>query len=290
MIPSKFSYHRPKSLIQAISLLREFNDEGRIISGGMSLVPAMKLRLVQPDHLIDIGKLKELRYIRNKFGSISIGSGTTYHDLIESKLINKHLPLLAEAASMVGDIQVRNKGTIGGSASHADPAADLPAVLSALNARFVIKGGTRTRNIGAKSFFVDAYETDLRSSEILTEIIIPIIPNYAGSAYIKFANKASRFAIVGSAAVIKISKSHVCEFARIGITGAGPKPQRLNAAENYLKGRPVSVSSIDTAIAKSLKDLEIISDIHGSEEYRLHLAKIISSRACQLAIDRSLRL
>ncbi len=287
MIPSKFTYHSPNSLAQAISLMREFDGDGRVISGGMSLIPAMKLRLIQPDHLIDIGKLKELRYIRNKSGVISIGASTTYRDLIDSKLILSRLPILAEAASLVGDIQVRNRGTIGGSVSHADPAADLPAVLSALNARFVLKGGSRSRNLSAKNFFVDAYETDLQPCEILTEILIPNLPKNAGSSYIKFANKASRFAIVGVAAAAVVSQGNICEYIRISVTGAGPKPQRLYKTENYLKAKTVSLLRINTAIEKSLKDIELISDIHGSEEYRLHLTKVISSRACQLAVERS---
>ena len=252
----------------------------------MSLVPAMKLRLIQPDHLIDIGKLKEIRYIKNMSDGVAIGAGTTYRDLIESKIVLKKLPLLAEAASLVGDTQIRNRGSIGGSAAHADPAADLPAVLSALDARFLIKGGIRSRNLSAKKFFVDAYETDLHPSEILTEIIMPSLPQNSGTAYVKFANKASRFAIVGAAVVIATTKDNICNHVRISLTGAGPKPQRLLMAEKYLQGTLLSTEAIDTAIQKSIKNIEVLSDIHGSEEYRLHLSKVISARACNLAWDR----
>ena len=287
MIPSQFTYHQPKSLTDALSLMRQFDGDGRVISGGMSLVPAMKLRLIQPEHLIDIGKLKEIRYIKKIPDGISIGAGTTYRDLTESKIIAKNLPLLAEAASLVGDIQVRNKGSIGGSAAHADPAADLPAVLSALDARFFIKGGNRTRNLTAKNFFLDAYETNIEPSEILTEILLPALPKNSGSAYIKFGNKASRFAIVGAAAVIATADGKTCKYARISVTGAGPKPQRLLAAEKYLQGKLLSDAIFDASIEKSMKDLELLSDIHGSEEYRLHLSSVISKRACKLAFRRS---
>ncbi|MBD85197.1 MAG: carbon monoxide dehydrogenase [Chloroflexi bacterium] len=286
MIPSQFTYHRPKSLTDALSLMRQFDGDGRVVSGGMSLVPAMKLRLIQPDHLIDIGKLKEIRYIKNMSDGVAIGAGTTYRDLIESKIVLKKLPLLAEAASLVGDTQIRNRGSIGGSAAHADPAADLPAVLSALDARFLIKGGIRSRNLSAKKFFVDAYETDLHPSEILTEIIMPSLPQNSGTAYVKFANKASRFAIVGAAVVIATTKDNICNHVRISLTGAGPKPQRLLVAEKYLQGTLLSTEAIDTAIQKSIKNIEVLSDIHGSEEYRLHLSKVISARACNLAWDR----
>ena len=287
MIPAAFTYHAPASLRQAVQLMREHEGDARVISGGMSLVPAMKLRLVQPEHVIDIGRLGELSYIRRIDGGIAIGAGTTYREIENSRVLAGAAPLLVETAEVVGDIQVRNRGTIGGSAAHADPAADIPAALLAIDARMRIVGGSRPRTISAERFFVDAYETALGPTEILTEVSFGKAPPRTGSAYVKFANKASRFAIVGVAASVTVNRRGVCERARVAVTGAGPAPVRAKTSERALVGRPLDAEAIEKASRRAGDGMEFLGDIHGSEEYREHLTRVISKRALEAAATRS---
>ncbi len=287
MIPAAFTYHAPASLRQAVRLMREHEGDARVISGGMSLVPAMKLRLVQPEHVVDIGRLGELSYIRRLDDGIAIGAGTTYCEIERSHILAGAAPLLVETAGVVGDLQVRNRGTIGGSAAHADPAADIPAALLALDARMRIVGGSRPRTISAERFFVDAYETTLGPTEILTEVRFAKAPPRTGSAYVKFANKASRFAIVGVAASVTINRRGVCERARIAVTGAGPAPVRAKASERVLVGKPLDAESIEKASRRASDGMEFLADIHGSEEYREHLTRVIAKRALEAAAARS---
>ena len=236
MIPAAFAYHAPKSLREAVRLLREYEGEARVVSGGMSLIPAMKLRLVQPEHLVDIGRLDELSYVQRAGDGLRIGAATTYRDIEKSRAVESVAPLLTETARVVGDLQVRNKGTIGGAAAHADPAADVPAALLALEARLRVVGGRRSRVIPAHRFFVDAYETVLGPTEVLTEVEIPKMPPRTGWAYVKFANKASRFAIVGVAALLTLDRKGGVTRARIAVTGAGPRPVRAQGERTAADG------------------------------------------------------
>ena len=288
MIPATFTYHAPRSLREAVHLLRAYEDDARVVAGGMSLVPAMKLRLVQPGHLIDIGRLSELDYIRRtEDGGVAIGAGATYRSIERSRTVAAVAPVLVETVRQVGDLQVRNRGTLCGSAAHADPAADAPAALLALDAAFHTTGGRSRRAIPARRFFVDAYETALGPTEVLTEIRIPRQSARTGSAYLKFANKASRFAIVGVAAAVTLDRRGVCTRARVAVTGAGPRAVRAVASERYLTGREASPEAIAAAAARASSGMEFIEDIHGSEEYREHLTRVLTRRALTEAARRA---
>ncbi len=288
MIPAPFAYHAPQSLREALRLLRAHEGEARVVAGGMSLIPAMKLRLAQPEHLVDIGGLSELSGVRRTDdGGVAVGACVTYRRLETSRSARAAAPLLAETVAQVGDLQVRNRGTLGGSAAHADPAADAPAALLALDAALRATGGARPRVIPAARFFLDAYETALAPTEILTEILIPKQPPRTGAAYLKFANKASRFAIVGVAAALTLDRRGVCSRARVAVTGAGPRPVRASATERWLTGRQPSQTAIGEAAARASRGMEFIEDVHGSEEYREHLTRVITRRALEEAARRA---
>ncbi len=297
MIPAAFAYHAPADAAEALRLLREHEGEARLLAGGMSLVPAMKMRLVQPEHIIDIGRIKALSGVSRtpaapaKAPTIAIGATTTYRQIERSRIIASAAPLLVETASSVGDIQVRNRGTIGGALSHADPAADLPAALLALNANITLAGQRRPRTIPAERFFIDAYETTARPTELLASVSFERVPPRAGSAYVKFANKASRFAIVGVAAIVEADRLGRCAYARIAITGAGPIPKRAKASERALIGKPLNPAAIEQTIEQASRragqGIEFLSDIHASQEYREHLARVITKRALEAAVARA---
>ena len=289
MIPAPFAYRKPDSLRGAVRLLREHEGEARVVAGGMSLIPAMKLRLAQPEILVDIGGLPELGGLRRSDdGGLALGACVTYRRVETSRSVRAAAPLLAETVAQIGDLQVRNRGTIGGSAAHADPAADAPAALLALDASVRVAGGARPRLIPASRFFLDAYETALGPTEVVTEILIPKQPPRAGSTYLKFANKASRFAIVGVAASLALDRRGACARACVAVTGAGPRPVRARATERFLEGRKPFPSAVTEAASLAAKGMEFIEDIHGSEEYREHLTRVIARRALEEAARRAL--
>ena len=286
MIPAAFAYHAPTSLREALALLRRYPGQSSVVAGGHSLVPMMKLRLAQPTHVIDLGRVPHLAYIRELDGGLAIGTMTTYYMLQSFTLVQERAPALAEAAGLVADIQVRNKGTLGGSLAHADPAADLPAVIVALEARIQTVGGGRSRSIAAHRFFVDMFSTALRERELITEIRIPALPARSGSSYQKFANKASHFAVVGVAASVTLDEEGICQKVRVGITGAGPKAVRARAVERYLQGREPSEANIEQAARRATRGIEFQEDIHGSAEYREHLTRVFTNKALAEAVRR----
>ena len=295
MIPAAFAYHAPASVREALRLLRDHEGEARLLAGGMSLVPAMKMRLVQPEHVIDLGRIGGLVGISaapalggGAAPRVEMGAMTTYRRIERSRLIASAAPLLVEAAGSVGDLQVRNRGTIGGSLAHADPAADVPAALLALDARIDVEGGPRGRRaVSAERFFVDAYETVVGPAELITGVGFERLPRRAGSAYVKFANKASRFAIVGVAAIVEPDRQGRCARARIAVTGAGPTPKRARDAERALRGKSLDAESIERAARRAARGIEFLSDIHASPEYREHLTAIIAKRALLAAAARA---
>ena len=285
MAAATFDYHAPSTLSEALSLL-DGAPNAKILAGGHSLIPMMKLRLAEPDALIDLGKTRGLRYIRETAdGGLGIGAMATYYDAITSDAVQANAPVLAEAASQVADPQVRNMGTIGGSLSHADPAADLPAVMLALGAELVATSGGE-RVISADDFFVDLFTTALGAGEILTEIRIPAAASGTGAAYAKMANKASHFAIVGAAASVTVENGR-CTAARIGITGAGASAYRARESESRLVGSDLSEGAIFSAAGHAADGVEMNEDIHASAEYREHLTKVFALRAIRAAIERA---
>lgn len=287
MIPATFEYHAPTSVAEAARLLAQYGEGAKLLAGGHSLLPLMKLRLARPQALIYLGKISTLSYIREADGGLAIGAMTTYHQLETSDLVKRRAPVLAEAAGAVADVQVRNMGTIGGSLSHADPAGDLPAVALALGAQMVTSSTQEHRTINADDFFVDLFTTALRPTEILSEIRVPALPARTGTAYAKFANKASHYAVVGVAAVVTLNSSGVCQSARVAITGAGPKAVRATEAEAALRGKRLDDAAIRAAAQKAGSGIEFNSDVHASAEYRAHLTTVYAERAIRVAASRA---
>lgn len=281
MYPSQFDYFRPASVQEAIGLLGDHPD-AKILAGGHSLVPALKLRLAAPSALVDIGRIAELSGIKVANGAATIGAMTTYRQLQESDELKTAFPIIAETANVVGDPAVRSRGTLGGALAHSDPAADFPATMLALNASVKAVGPNGERTIGIDDLFVDLFTTSLDPSEVLTEISIPAAPAGAGSSYQKHAHPASGYAVVGVAAVIAVSGGKVSS-VRIGVTGAGAKATRATAAEGILQGNALTADLIAQAAATAADGIDLNSDIYASADYRGHLVKVLTKRAITAA-------
>jgi carbon-monoxide dehydrogenase medium subunit len=284
MIAQDFEYSAPSSLKDALGLLA--GDDVKVLAGGMSLIPLMKLRLATPGQLVDIGRIPDLNYIREDKGSLRIGATTTHYQIESSAAVRSRCPLLAEAAAHIGDIQVRNMGTIGGSVAHADPAADYPASLLALETRVVLVTAKGQRELPIAEFFVDTFTTALDAGEIIRELIVPVEEQSVGTSYQKMLQPASGFAIVGVAARVKKSGGKVT-MARVGVTGLSGKPYRANSVENALEGTSGSASDVQKAAASVADGVDANSDLHASADYRKHLAKVYTMRALTVALSRT---
>jgi carbon-monoxide dehydrogenase medium subunit len=287
MHPSAFEYLVPASLTEAVSMLETKRGEAKLLAGGHTLIPMMKLRLAAPTYLVDIGRIGGLAEIRKRGNTLHVGPLATHHAIETSDVVAENAPLLAEAASRIGDLQVRNGGTIGGNLAHADPASDLPAAVLALEAELRTVGPTGERRIKADEFFVDLLTTDLKEDEILAEILIPIQIGRVGSSYQKFDNPASHYAIVGVAALLEMSDDGTIVKARVGITGAGSTPYRATGVEQALEGQAANEAVIAQAAKAAADGLEAMSDIHASAEYRIHLVKVYTARALSQAAARA---
>lgn len=287
MIPESFDYYRASSVDEALQLLTRHGDDAKLLAGGHSLIPMMKLRLAAPAVLIDIGGLRDLARVREDGGEIRIGALSTHHSLETSGTLKSKAPAIAEAASEIGDVQVRNRGTIGGSLVHADPGADLPAVIIAHNATLVLRGQQGERTVPANEFFVELLTTAIEPNEILTEVRVPSLPAGTGSAYLKFPNPASGYSVVGVAAIVTLGRDGTCQDARIGIGGAGATPVRAAAAENALKGKQPTPGTIREAADAAADGIETLDDIHASAAYRTHLIKVYTRRALEEAVRRA---
>jgi carbon-monoxide dehydrogenase medium subunit len=277
--PAPFEYHRATTLAEAHELLGQFGDDAKLLAGGHSLLPTMKLRLAQPGHLIDISKIADLRYVTHEDGVLKVGALTTHHDLESNATVREVCPLLAEVAAKVGDRQVRNRGTIGGALAHADPAADYPAAILALEATIVAQGPNGSREIAADGFFVDLLTTSLEPDEIVTEIRIPTGSGATGAAYEKLANQASGYATVGVAAIVTRNSDGTCRSARVGITGASAVAIRAKAVEAALEGKPLDAATISAAAAHAADGLDVLSDVHASTSYRTRVTVGLTKRA-----------
>lgn len=285
-----FAYHAPSTVEEASRQLSKYRENAKIIAGGHSLVPMMKLKLASPQALIDLRNIDSLQGIeQDADGNISIGAMTTYHELESSSIVSSNAQAIAEAASQVADTQVRNWGTIGGSLAHADPAGDMPAVALALDFQIHAVSARSSRTIPADRFFRGYLETALRPNEVLTGITSPALPKGSASAYVKLANKASHYAIVGVAAVVTVGQDGTCTNARIGITGAGPHAVRSRRAERILIGKELTPNIIARATKRGGTELEgnFNEDVHASAEYRQAMTKIFISRALSLAAERA---
>jgi len=284
MIAQNFDYAAPASLNEALSMLA--GDDVKVLAGGMSLIPLMKLRLATPGQLVDIGRIAGLNYIREDKGVLRIGATTTHYDVESSALVRSRCPLLAEAASYIGDIQVRNRGTIGGSIAHADPAADYPASLLALEARVVLATAKKQRELALADFFVDTFTTALEPGELIQEVIVPVEDQSTGTSYQKMIQPASGFAIVGVAARVRKSGGKVT-MARVGVTGLAGKPYRAVNVEKALEGTAGSATDVQKAAAVVADGVDANSDLHASAGYRKHLARIYTMRALTAALSRT---
>jgi carbon-monoxide dehydrogenase medium subunit len=288
MYPAGFSYQRATSVQDAIALLAKEPD-AKLLAGGQSLLSLMKLRLATPSTLLDLGGIKELRGIRRDGDTIAIGAMTTHREIEFSKELKAACPLLPEAAAQIGDPLVRNRGTIGGSVAHADPAADFPAVLLALGATIQVEGPKGSRAIAADDFFVGLFMTALQPDELVTGIRVPAPaaqPAGTGMAYEKFPHPASRYAVVGAAAVVSVTGG-VCRTARVALTGAGAHAMRLPALEAAIVGKPLDEQTLAAACQKVIEPDDLLSDQFASSEYRAHLASVLARRALTRAAART---
>jgi carbon-monoxide dehydrogenase medium subunit len=281
MIPSKFGYLRPASLDEATAALGSAGDDAKVIAGGQSLLPLLRLRLANPELLVDVGGLDELRGVRDEGDSLLIGARTTHYQLVHDPVIAGHCGLLAQAAGTVADPAVRHRGTIGGSLAHGDPAGDLPAVALALDAVFIARGPAGDREIAAAGFFVDYLTTALQPAEILTGIRVPKLAGW-GYRYEKFHRTAQAWAIVGVAALARRSNGQVTE-TRIGLTNMGPVPVRATAAEAAAAGAEASRDALRSAATYADEGTEPPGDLHGAPDYRRHLARVLTGRALAAA-------
>jgi len=287
LIPKKFDYFLPSSLEEAISILKEI-DESKVLAGGQSLLALMKLRLAAPPALVDISRLADkLAYIRNTGDYVAIGALTT-HDMIEHDVaLKKEYTILPEAANKIGDQQIRNRGTLGGSCCHADPSADLPTALLALDPQFVARGAAGERVIPAKEFFADTFTVSLEKGELLVEVRLKHLAPHTGSAYMKHSLREGDFAIIGVGALVSLGAGNRCIDARISLGAVGPTPLRAGEAEEFLKGKVLDDSAIAEASILAQEGLQPPADIHGTSEYRREMVKVFTSRTLKLAISRA---
>jgi len=287
MLPASFGYLAARSVEEALQLLTQHGDDAKLLAGGHSLIPAMKLRLASPRYLIDLGSVPGLRGVRIDGESLAIGALTVHADIAASDLVCKRLPGLADAASMIGDVQVRNRGTVGGSVAHADPAADLPVILTALNASFVLQSASGNRTVGAQDFFIDFYTTTIAANEVLTEIRVPLPPSGAGTAYAKLPHPASGYVVVSGGVLIHRQPSGQCESARIAIGGMGSNPIRATATEAALQGQPLTPDVIAKAAAKAADGTDPDDDSYASADYKRQVATVYARRAIEAAVERA---
>ena len=287
MYPASFEYHAPTSVKEAIGLLGKLGEDAKLLAGGHSLVPMMKFRLAQPKHLIDLRKVPGLSGIKQDGDALVIGAMTTHWEVESSSVVKSKLPVLSEVAGVIGDPAVRNKGTVGGSAAHADPAADWPAAMIALGAEFVCEGPKGRRTVKVDEWFKGLMATAVKEDEILIEIRVPVPAAGSGAAYMKFPHPASRFAVVGVAAAVTLDKQGACTSASVGVTGAGTKAVRAKGVEAALKGKKLDAAAIEAAAQKAAEGVDVQADLQGSVEYKSHLCRVFAKRVITEAVKRA---
>ena len=286
MIPPQFAYFAPTTLQEALTLLRHYGSEAKLLSGGQSLIPLMKLRLATPAYLIDINRIPGLDYLHERNGFLSIGALTREADLERSALVRAQYPIVCDTARVIGDPLVRNLATIGGNLAHADPANDHPATLLALEAEVVATGLDGERTIPVAEFFTDFFTTALRPDEILTEVRIPAPPAGSGGAYVKLERKVGDFAIVGVAAQMTIDATGICVRAGIGLTNVGPTPLKAHQAETLLQGKRLEQDSITQAAQLAAEAARPEADLRGSIAYKRDMVRVLTTRALTRALER----
>jgi aerobic carbon-monoxide dehydrogenase medium subunit len=287
MIPAAFDYHSPRTLAEALELLGRYRDDSKVLSGGQSLLPLLKLRLGAAGHLVDIGRIPDLEYIREDGGMLKIGGRTREAALEASDLVRKKYPILADTAAVIADPLVRNMATVGGNLAHGDPANDHPATMLALGARVVAIGPKGQRTIPIDDFFTGLFSTALSPDEILTEIQIPVPPPKSGGAYVKLERKVGDFATAAAAAQVTLGAGGRIERAGVALTNAGPTPIRASAAENFLKGKQGDAAAIAEASRLAGEAADPSPDRRGSVEYKKNMARVLTARALAKAIARA---
>ncbi len=283
MKPAKFDYHAPTSLDDAVALLQRYGGDAKILAGGQSLMPLLNFRLSRPAALVDLNRIASLAYIREENGQVRLGAMTRQRTIEFSPVVARRLPLLSEATKWVGHLPIRTRGTIGGSIAHADPSAEYPAVLTALEGEVVARGPKGERVVKAKDLFLTYLTTSLESDEVLSEIRLPVMPMGAGFALEEFARRHGDFAIVAIAALV-VPDATRCKQARLATAGAGPVPLRLRAAEEILERDGVTDVAIDAAARRAAELVSPDSDIHASADYRRHLTMVLTRRALKRAL------
>ena len=286
MIPGAFEYHRPTSLDEAVTLLTKYGDDGRVIAGGHSLIPMMKLRLAVPAHLIDLRDVGGLADISEKGGTITIGAMTTQHDVIGSDLLAKSVPILRETALLIADPQVRYFGTIGGNVANGDPGNDMPAVMQCLDARYLLHGPKGEREVPARDFYEAAFFTAMAEDEVLAAIRVPVPPKGSGQAYEKLKRKVGDYA-TAAAAVALVVEGGKCSQASIALTNLGATPLFAEAAAEALIGTAVDEAAIAKAADAARKITDPASDLRGPADYRIHVAGVMVARAIGSALARA---
>jgi carbon-monoxide dehydrogenase medium subunit len=282
VIPAAFDYVRPASIDEAVAAIGEAGEDGKVMAGGQSLIPILRLRLSYPSTIVDVGRVPELRGVRDDLDAIVIGSMTTHHDVMHNELVKQHAPLIAQATATVADPQVRHRGTFGGALSHADPAGDLGAVALALDCEFVAVGPAGERRIPASEFFLDYLTTALSPDELLTAIRVPKLGPGWSSHYEKFNRVAQAWSIVAVAAVVRRDNGSIAE-ARIGLTNMGSTPLRASATEQALAGRPASAETVAAAAEHAADGTSPPSDLSAQADYREHLARVLTKRGVSAA-------
>jgi carbon-monoxide dehydrogenase medium subunit len=287
MIPASFRYHRPKSVPAAIRLLQQHGPDAKVLAGGQSLLPLMKMRVSAPQHLIDVTRIPVLARVRFVDGLLRVGATATHRTIEASSVVRRRAPVLAETAAAIGDLQVRNLGTVGGSLAHADPASDYPAAVLALDAEMIVAGPSGERAVPASEFFRGIMTTAVGPGEMLTEVRISEAGDGSGQAYLKMANPASGFALTGVAATVAVDSHGRCTLARIGITGVASVAFRASAVEQALMGQMLTDDVIERAAAVADAGVDAIDDLHAGAEYRRRLARVLTRRAVGVARDRA---
>ncbi len=288
MKPALFEYFDPPTLAEAVSLLRQYEGEARPLAGGQSLVPLLNMRLARPGVIVDLNRIAELDYIRDRDGRLAIGALTRQRAIERSDLVRTRQPLLHAATRFIAHPQIRNRGTIGGSLAHADPAAEYPAVAAVLDAEIVVTGPAGERVIEAKDFFVTYLTTALQPAEIVTEVRVPVLPARTGWSVVEVSRRHGDFALAGVAATLTFDRDGVCSGARIALFGVAPTPLRASASEELLAGRQPDRALLDEAARLAGDAIETpLSDVHASAEYRRHLGRVLTRRALDEATQRA---
>ncbi len=287
MKPPRFAYHDPVTRSEALALLETYADDAKVLAGGQSLVPLLNMRLAQPAHLVDINRLSDLAYIREVDGGLAIGGLTRHRDVERSLLVRRLCPLLAEAMPFVGHPPIRARGTVGGSLAHADPAAELPAVLLALGGHVRAESHAGSREIPAEAFFVSQLETALTAKELLTEAWFAVVPPRSGAAFVEISRRHGDFALVGVAAQLTLHQSGAIATARLALLGVAGTPIRAQAAETQLLDEQPGDAVFAAAAEQAIADRDPDADMHASAEYRQNVAGVLISRALHIAANRA---